>query len=110
MPLPSVGSFHVYILLCADGSYYVGLTRRDLTARIHEHDVGLRRGYTSTRRPVMLVWSHQFSRLTDAIACERQLKGWRREKKEAFIRGEFSLLPELAKTAGRNPHPSTSSG
>jgi|HubBroStandDraft_5_1064220.scaffolds.fasta_scaffold30145_3 putative endonuclease len=112
MPLPSTGSFHVYILLCADGSYYVGLTRKELAARVHEHDTGRHRGYTFSRRPMKLVRSHQFQRLTDAIACERQLKGWRRAKKEAFIRGEFSLLPGLAKTAwsGEAPHPSTSSG
>src|ERR1700741_3467412 len=106
--LPSTGSFYVYILVCSDGSYYVGLTRKDLNARVHEHDTGLYRGYTFSRRPVTLVWSHQFARLTDAIACERQLKGWRRAKKEAFIRGEFTLLPELARTgkSSEAPHPS----
>jgi putative endonuclease len=99
MPLPSIGSFHVYILRCADNSYYIGITRKDLTARIHEHATGLYRGYTCSRRPVTLVWSHQFARLADAIARERQLKGWRREKKEALIRGDWTLLPTLARTA-----------
>jgi putative endonuclease len=97
--LPSVGAFHVYILQCADGSYYVGLTRRDINDRLREHVTGHYRGYTHSRRPVVLAWSLQFARLTDAIACEQQLKGWRRAKKEALIRGELSALPALARTA-----------
>ncbi len=63
----------------------------------------------STRRPVELVWAEEFQWLKDAIACERRLKGWRREKKEALIRRDFEALKELSRTA-RNPHPSTSSG
>jgi putative endonuclease len=50
------GAF-VYILRCADGSYYVGTTRKDLEERIGEHNAGHFGGYTSTRRPVTLVFS-----------------------------------------------------
>ena len=99
MGLPAYGTFYVYILRCADDSYYVGLTRQDLEGQFQEHISGHYSGYTSTRRPLKLVWSEQFGRLTDAIACERRLKGWRRAKKEALIRGELSALPRLAKTA-----------
>ena len=100
---------YVYILRCADGSYYVGLTRDGLDKRIAEHADGRFAGYTYARRPVTLAWSQDFQWLTDAVACERRLKGWRREKKEALIRGDYKALPSLAKTAKR-PHPSTSSG
>jgi putative endonuclease len=89
-------SAFVYILRCADGSCYVGSTRKSLEERIAEHNSGLLRGYTMSRRPVTLVWSQDFDRITDAIAMERRIKGWRREKKEALIRGEFEALPELA--------------
>ena len=99
----------VYILRCRDNSYYVGLTRTGLDQRISEHHSGRFPGYTHSRRPVELVWSENFMWLKDAIACERQIKGWRREKKEALIRGDHEALKTLAKTA-RNPHPSTSSG
>jgi putative endonuclease len=99
----------VYMLRCADGSYYVGLTREGLDKRIAEHRDGRFLGYTHGRRPVELVWSQDFQWLTDAIACERRLKGWRREKKEALIRGDFGMLPVLARTAKRPP-PSTGSG
>ena len=99
----------VYMLECGDGSYYVGLTRGGLDKRVAEHQSGQFDGYTYSRRPVRLVWSADFQWLKDAIACERRIKGWRREKKEALIRGDYALLPGLARTAKR-PHPSTSSG
>ena len=86
----------VYILRCADDSYYVGSTRKSLEERVAEHNSGVLRGYTWSRRPVVLVWSQEFDRITDAITMERRLKGWRREKKEALIRGELEALPDLA--------------
>jgi putative endonuclease len=67
-----------------------------LDKRLAEHHSGHLTGYTYHRRPVELVWSVDFQWLKDAIACERHIKGWRREKKEAFMRGEFHLLPGLA--------------
>jgi predicted GIY-YIG superfamily endonuclease len=87
----------VYILRCADGAYYVGSTRAELEQRIGQHNAGHFGGFTATRRPVALVWSQDFDRITDAIAAERQLKGWSRAKKEALIRGDLDLLHELAK-------------
>jgi putative endonuclease len=91
-------SAFVYILLCADRSYYVGsATGDDLTQRVAQHYSGFFGGYTSTRRPVQLVWSQHFDRITDAIAAERQLKGWSRAKKEALIRGDWSSVQRLAK-------------
>jgi len=49
--------------------------------------------------PVLLVWHQGFERISDAIVAERQIKGWRREKKQALIEGRFSDLPALSKTA-----------
>jgi putative endonuclease len=92
-----VGAY-AYMLRCADGSYYVGsATGDDLTRRMAEHETGAYRGYTFTRRPVELVWSEHFDRITDAIAAERQLKGWTRAKKEALIRGDWSAIQILAR-------------
>src|SRR5262249_16658074 len=70
-----VGAF-VYMLLCADESFYVGsATGDDLTTRVAQHQTGAHPGsYTFTRRPVTLVWSEHFDRITDAIAVERKLK------------------------------------
>jgi predicted GIY-YIG superfamily endonuclease len=55
------------------------------------------RGYTATRRPVMLICSQWFERITDAIAAERQVKGWSHAKKEALMRGDFSSLQVLSR-------------
>jgi putative endonuclease len=95
-----MGAF-VYMLRCADGSFYIGIaTGNDLTKRIAEHQSGAYQGYTSIRRPVSLVWSEHFARITDAIAVERQLKGWTRAKKEALIRGDWAAIQQLAKRRG----------
>jgi putative endonuclease len=91
-------SAFVYILHCADDSYYVGSARGDyLDKRLSEHQTGAFGGSTSTRRPVTLVYHEHFDRITDAIAAERRIKGWSRAKKEALIRGDWSLVQLLAK-------------
>jgi putative endonuclease len=100
----------IYILLCADNSYYTGLTRKDADERVSEHNNGMFPGYTSSRRPVQLVYSSHFDLLTDAIAAERRIKGWSRGKKEALIRGDYEALPRLAarrtRSAALAPRPS----
>ncbi|HVW58250.1 MAG TPA: GIY-YIG nuclease family protein [Rhizobiaceae bacterium] len=87
----------VYILRCADGSYYTGLTKQEIEARVWEHNAGTYDGYTKKRRPVELVFSETYDRIIDAIARERQIKGWTRVKKEALIRYDYEALPELAR-------------
>ena len=83
-----MGAF-VYMLKCADNSYYVGsATGDDLTIRIAQHQSGAFMGYTWSRRPVVFVWSEHFDRIVDAIAVERQIKGWSRAKKEALIKSD----------------------
>jgi putative endonuclease len=90
------GAF-LYILRCADGSYYNGTARAGLEQRVSEHNAGRYGGYTAQRRPVTLVFSQWFECIVDAVAAERQVKGWSRAKKEALIRGEFARLPELSR-------------
>ena len=100
----------VYILRCSDGRYYVGSTRSSLERRVSEHDAGHLGGFTKSRCPVELVFSQSFERIDDAVAAERQLKGWSRAKKEALIRGDTEALVKLSKSRTEYPHPSTSSG
>ncbi|MEJ8571811.1 GIY-YIG nuclease family protein [Microbaculum marinum] len=90
----------VYILRCADGSYYTGTTRTSLERRVAEHNQGTYGGYTKSRRPVTLVFAEEFPRADDAIAAERQIKGWSRAKKEALISSDFERLRELALRRG----------
>ncbi len=61
-----------------------------------EHQNGIFKGYTSTRLPVKLVFSEVFPDIRYAIQAERQIKGWTRRKKEALMRGNITLLHELA--------------
>ena len=104
----------LYILRCADGSYYLGTTRSSLELRIAQHNAGTFGGYTKSRRPVELVFSEWFDRITDAIESERKLKGWSRAKKEALMRGDLASVQQLAKRKSahpsRRPPPAGSSG
>jgi putative endonuclease len=102
-----MGAF-VYMLRCADGSLYVGSARGDdLWKRVAEHETGAYRGYTYTRRPVRLVWSEHFQQITDAIAVERQIKGWSRAKKEALIKGDWTEIKLLARRRAGKPKASS---
>ncbi|MBI1814771.1 MAG: GIY-YIG nuclease family protein [Deltaproteobacteria bacterium] len=88
-------AFWVYMLQCADQSYYVGHTD-DLEKRISEHERGELRGYTSTRRPVRVVFTQEFLSREEALAAELQIKGWTRKKKEALISGDWAEISALA--------------
>jgi putative endonuclease len=94
-------SAYLYILRCADNSYYVGVTRESLEKRVAEHGAGRFNGYTALGRPVTLVFHQSFERVEDAVTAERQIKGWRRDKKEALIRGDYAALPPLARRGAR---------
>ena len=90
-------SYFVYILRCADGSYYTGLTE-NLEIRLAQHQMGELPGYTQNRLPVQLVFSDEFSPMDDAIGRERQIKGWSRAKKEALIAGDWEGLAGLSRS------------
>ena len=87
--------FYVYILKCADGSYYTGHTD-NLENRLIEHKQGLINGYTSQKLPVALVYHKIFGTRDDAFNAERQIKGWNRKKKEALINKNWNLLKMLS--------------
>lgn len=94
--------YYVYIIQCADNSYYTGVTN-NLERRMAEHDSGMDPYcYTYKRRPLKLVFQQQFTEVTKAIAFEKQIKGWSRKKKEAIINNEWNKLPELAKCKRQN--------
>ena len=89
--------YFVYILLCSDRSFYTGITN-DLERRMSEHEQGTDpRAYTFKRRPLKLVFSERFTDVNQAIAFEKQVKGWKRAKKEAIINGDWDVLPELSR-------------
>ena len=86
---------YMYILQCADDSYYTGSTV-DLEKRIDEHQNGTGANHTKKRLPVHLVYWEEFARIDEAFSREKQIQGWSRRKQEALIRGEPGLLPDYA--------------
>ena len=93
----------VYILECADGSYYVGSTV-DLARRVWQHQNGEGAAYTRIRRrqPVRLAWSVEIDRIDECFAVEKQIQRWGRAKRRALVEGRVELLPDLASRPRRD--------
>ncbi len=78
--------FYVYILTNFTNTVlYIGVTN-DLERRIYEHKNKLVEGFTSKYNVTKLVYYEGFSRITDAITREKQLKKWARDKKIFLIK------------------------
>jgi putative endonuclease len=91
IPMP-----YVYILECADGSYYTGSTW-DIEARLYQHQSGIGSNHTKLRLPVKLVFSEEYDRIDEAFAREKQIQGWSHRKKKALIDSNFYGLVRLSK-------------
>jgi predicted GIY-YIG superfamily endonuclease len=81
----------VYILQCADGSFYVGETH-DIELRLSEHSKGCAAAHTAKRRPVQLVYVESHENRATCLKRERQIKGWTRLKKQALVDGDKAAL------------------
>ena len=81
-------SGYIYILLCADGTYYTGSTN-NLELRLEQHQSGEGANYTRKRLPVELVYYEEYDSVADAFYREKQVQGWSRKKKEALIEGKI---------------------
>ena len=88
---------YMYILECADGSFYTGSTW-NLDQRLWEHQNGLGAVYTKKRLPVKLVYYEECDRIDDAFGREKQIQRWSRRKKFALIQGQEHLLVEYSKS------------
>ena len=86
---------YVYILECADGSYYIGVSF-DPGMRLQQHTDGLGGSYTRKRRRVKLAFVELHDSEQAALQRERQLKRWTRQKKAALIAGNSMLTPPCA--------------
>ncbi len=97
-------TYYVYIVKCADQSYYTGITN-NIEHRLYEHNYGINPDcYTYKRRPVTLMFVQDFSNPKDAIAVEKQIKGWSRKKKEALFQGDWNKIHELTKCKNNTSH------
>ena len=75
----------VYILNCADGTLYTGITN-DLDRRIKAHNAGTASKYTRVRRPVSIVYSEEVETKGNALRRELQIKRLTRSEKMAIIK------------------------
>lgn len=76
--------YYVYLLASHSGTLYVGVTN-DLVRRVRQHKQGANDGFTKRYRVNRLVWFESGGDVMGAIAREKQIKAWRREKKIALI-------------------------
>jgi predicted GIY-YIG superfamily endonuclease len=81
--LPDV--WYVYLLRCADGSLYTGITK-DLRRRCRQHNAGTASRYTRGRRPVILVYHEAHTGRSSALKREAALKSLSRRQKESLVR------------------------
>ncbi|MHB1456559.1 MAG: GIY-YIG nuclease family protein [Armatimonadota bacterium] len=89
--------YFVYILLCSDGTYYVGQTQ-NIESRVTLHNKGRGATYTAMRIPVVLVYSEPHLTPESATKREKQIKRWSAHKKHALVTGNINLLQELSKS------------
>lgn len=79
-------AWHVYIVECADGTFYTGITT-DLERRVLEHNSGKGARYTSGRGPVRLVYSQRAENRSEAGIQETRIKKLKQEDKIRLIAG-----------------------
>jgi UV DNA damage endonuclease len=81
----SAETWFVYILRCADGSYYTGITK-DLIRRCRQHNAGTASRYTRSRLPIKLVYQEPHCSQSEALKREAAIKALTRRQKVAMIR------------------------
>ncbi len=87
--------FYVYFVADRSRVLYVGFTS-DIKIRVKQHREGRFEGFTSTYRCDRLVWFERFTSASAAIAREKQIKRWRREKKVFLIERENPTWEDLS--------------
>ena len=80
--------WYVYIIECADKSYYIGLTWQP-NIRWTQHLSRIGSLYTSKHKPKKLAYLEEYNNLEEARRREKQIKGWTRKKKEKLINGKW---------------------
>ncbi len=95
---------YVYILKCADKTYYTGVTNNP-EKRIIEHNSGVNKNsYTASRLPVEMIYCEKFTDFNLAIRWEKRIKNWNRKKKEALIMENWDQLKIAAECKNDTSH------
>jgi putative endonuclease len=82
---------------CSDDSLYTGITR-NIKKRIWQHNYS-KRGAKSVKGklPVKLIYNEEYSTIDEALRREKEIKGWKKEKKEYLIMNALALRSETTK-------------
>ena len=88
-------TYYVYLLASRSRVLYTGVTN-NLERRVREHRLGEQEGFTKKYRVHRLVLFECFRDPRSAIAREKEIKAWRREKKVAMIEAENPTWEDLA--------------
>jgi putative endonuclease len=94
--MPAERQYYVYMLASRTRRLYVGMTN-DLERRVWQHKTRANDGFTSQYNIERLVWYESTSQVLDAIAREKQVKSWRREKKIELIEADNPSWADLAR-------------
>ena len=97
-------TYYVYIMASRSRVLYTGVTN-DLARRVDEHKRSLTPGFTSRYHITRLVYFEEFGDIRDAIARERQLKGWVRSRKTRLIERNNPSWEDLADAWFAAPSP-----
>ena len=79
-------AYFTYMVRCADGTLYTGFTVDDVHRRIAMHNAGKGAKYTKSRRPVELVWYHEWESEHEARSAEYHTKKLSRREKEELVK------------------------
>ena len=90
---------YTYIMGSPTGTLYIGVTS-DIYIRIQQHKNGTFEGFSKEHNCTRLLYYEQHEDISQSIAREKQLKGWRREKKLDLIRTLNPDFKDLAETWG----------
>ena len=95
--------YYTYIMASRSRVLYVGMTN-NLARRVREHKQKEADSFTARYNVTRLVWYHTFPRPQDAIAAEKKIKGWLREKKIALIEKENAGWTDLGPEVMESGH------
>ena len=90
-----LGGYCVYIMASVSGTLYIGLTN-NLKRRVWEHKQHLVEGFSDEHDTERLLYFESFEGVSAAIKREKQLKGWKREKKIRLIDSTNCSWDDLA--------------
>ncbi len=92
---------YVYIMTNRNKNVlYIGVTN-NLKRRVNEHEIGLDNGFSKKYNCHYLIYFEEFISINNAIKREKEIKGWRREKKDNLIASANPQLTFLNDTIQR---------